>query len=209
MKALYWHGERGVMASTDSNGPAPDPEPGNPPRPRRQWLNVAIGVAIIGAVGTLGVPIVTAYVDSAGKPPPPKTNESSPPARCDAADPIELTAPLEVGGTFETTTTVLCAPPKGTKYYFISQEDNVGEKGTEHTVYCPKEAIIPGAETKSYVFEREIQRSPIGTKKRLYYLRVDAAQEQELFTNVVDTCVWKLPDGTDHVSNDAEVRRGW
>lgn len=199
-----------ASASTPSSEPEPEPEPGDPPRPRRWFtgLNVTIGAAVIGAVATICVPMVTAYFDdSASHPPTQGSTASSTTARCDR--PVEIDAPDRVGSTFETTTTVLCAPSKGTKYYFISQEDNVGEKGTEHSVYCPKESISPSAKAGSYTTEREVQRSPIGSKKSLYYLRVDAAQEQELFANVVDTCVWKLPLGADTVSNTVTIQRLW
>ncbi|ELP64859.1 hypothetical protein ACKI1I_27095 [Streptomyces turgidiscabies] len=201
------------MASASTTDPEsePEPEPDSPPRPRR-WLTpltVTLCAAAIGAVATLGVPIVTEIFDDDVTPPPTPTNtETPPPIRCNDRA-VQINAPDQVGSTFETTTTVLCPPSKGTKYYFISQEDNVGEKGTEHSVYCPKESILPGEETSSYTTKREVQRSPVGSKKSLYYLQVNAAQEQELFTNLVDTCAWKLPLDARPISNTVTIQRLW
>ncbi|MFJ4831504.1 hypothetical protein ACIP79_16500 [Streptomyces sp. NPDC088747] len=91
----------------------------------------------------------------------------------------------------------------------IAQLDNVGEPGTEHTVFCPSDPITPGQEAKTYTTTRDIDDSELHSKRSLSYLKVTTDQEQELLANLHDTCAWKLPAGVETISNSATVEHAW
>ncbi|KIF68688.1 hypothetical protein HY68_08670 [Streptomyces sp. AcH 505] len=122
---------------------------------------------------------------------------------------VQLSAPDKAGSTFQTTAKVACPPDKATKYYLIAQMDNVGEPGTEHTVFCPTDPITPGQEARTYTITRDIHESSLHSKRTLYYLKVTNDEEQELLANLHDTCAWKLPPGAETVSNSVTVEHGW
>lgn len=155
-----------------------------------------VSAALITAAAGLGAAFVT---DGA---------HHHPPRPCEFPA-VQIDAPKQAGSTFQTTAKVNCPPPKGTKYYLIAQLDNVGDPGTEHTVYCPSDPITPGQEAKTYTTTRDIHESELHSKRALSYLKVTTDQEQELLANLYDTCAWKLPPGAETVSNSVSVEHAW
>ncbi|MEV0281976.1 hypothetical protein AB0I22_37130 [Streptomyces sp. NPDC050610] len=176
-------------------GSAPPPRPRRRFRPSRYQVTIA---AVIAAAGTIGGALIAA---SSG-------NSGSSQDKCPSPA-VQLSAPDKAGSTFQTTAKVICPPAEGTKYYLIAQMDNVGKPGTEHTVYCPKDSITPGEEARTYTTTRDIHDSPLRSKRALYYLKVTTDEEQELLSNLHDTCAWKLPPGAETVSNSVTVEHGW
>ncbi|KPI15651.1 hypothetical protein OK074_2096 [Actinobacteria bacterium OK074] len=171
------------------------------PRPRRRFrlsrYQITIG-AVITAAGVVGAALIAANWG----------NSDSSHGKC-LFPAVQLNAPDKAGSTFQTTAKVICPPAKGTKYYLIAQMDNVGKPGTEHTVYCPTDPITPGEEARTYTTTRDIHDSPLHSKRALYYLKVTTDEEQELLSNLYDTCAWKLPPGAETVSNSVTVEHGW
>lgn len=170
-----------------------------PTRPRRRWLTKysVLGAALITAGATLGA----AYITN-------DRGDEDEPSRC-GFPAVEIKGPDQAGSTFETTTTLHCAPPSDTKYYLISQMVTEGVEGKKRTIYCPRDPFVPTSEKKSYTVVREIQSAPVGSVRQLYYLRLNSEQEQQILSNQVDTCVGELPEGVDKVSNTIEVEKGW
>ncbi|MFD8652525.1 hypothetical protein [Streptomyces mirabilis] len=166
-------------------------------------VNAAVGAAIIGVVGAVSAAFINGWLSTH------KTDDKPKPDQSCAFPAVRIDAPNRVGGTYETTAKLMCPPLEGAKYYLISQMDNVGEKGTEHPIFCPRDPIGPGAEKKTYMSERDIHSSPVGSTRSLYYVGVNDDQEQQLLANLHDTCAWSLPAGVAKVSNTIEVKRGW
>ncbi|MER6443485.1 hypothetical protein ABT275_45610 [Streptomyces sp. NPDC001185] len=81
---------------------------------------------------------------------------------------VQITAPDNVGSTFQITAKLNCPPPSGTKYLQIAQLDNFGDPGTEHTVYCPLNPITPGQEKRTYTTTRDIHASELHSKRAIY-----------------------------------------
>lgn len=166
-------------------------------------LNATVGAALIGVVGAVSVAFINGWFGMH------KTDDKAQPERSCTFPAVQFDAPSQVGGTFEATTRLMCPPPKGTKYYLISQMDNIGTKGTKHPIFCPRDPISPDSEKKTYTSEQDVHTSPVGTARSLYYIRVDEDQEQKLLDNQHDNCALGLPAGADKVSNTVEIKRSW
>ncbi|MFI1769598.1 hypothetical protein ACH41H_47470 [Streptomyces sp. NPDC020800] len=166
-------------------------------------LNATVGGAIIGAAGAVSAAFINGWFGIH------KTDDKPLPDQSCSFPAVQLDAPSQVGGTYETTAKLMCPPPTGTKYYLISEMDNVGAKGTEHPIFCPRDPIGAEAEKKTYTSERDVHNSPVGSTRSLYYLGVNDDQEQQLLANLHDDCAWGLPAGASKVSNTVEVKRGW
>ncbi|MER5979305.1 hypothetical protein ABT142_22730 [Streptomyces sp. NPDC001857] len=119
---------------------------------------------------------------------------------------VDLTAPARVGPEYDITVEINCLPPTGEKYVLITEMSDVGRKGTEHTLYCPR--LEPELKEGAKTYRRSAAMSPVGSVRTLYMYSLTAEEEQQIEANVVDgDCVTSLPTNADKVSNSVQVKR--